>query len=435
MGSETGVDLHCLSAPGLARRIRNQRSTHVKTKCWAVALVALSLAPASFAAPIYPITIDGNMNDWESLPSYTDPADDQHDTDHDQENDVPAPVDHPDVDLLEFKFTHDNDNLYAWFRARGQLARTANFEQDGRRGRSYTIVTIDVDQDDVTGYPLHEGGYFPTTPGYDVNMEVEHYDGTFNTGHYLLHGCLDDASFAASQEEQAQGLVSIVPGNYDCYTQWVWYDDPPGFDPLTHGNAVILPGGEAIYWVVDRGPAYPDSIVEFALSADGHSGEMKAPLRGFMRSSADGMPIIAIGKVLDLSFSLEGSGEFSPDDMWASDTADPINGYFMGSELAGSNGDRKGHAGDKNDDFALDSSELLRMIQLYNLGEFHCDPAGEDGFNPGAGDRTCTPHEGDYNPRDWHFDLSEMLRAIQIYNKGGYEFCEEGEDGFCPTTN
>lgn len=419
--------------PGLARCIRNQRSSHVKTNCWAVALLALTLAPASFAAPIHPITIDGDMNDWENLPSYTDPLDDQHDTDHNLENDVPTYVDHPDVDLVEFKFTHDGQNLYAWFRARGQIANTAFDPDPEKGGRSYTIVTIDADQDDETGYPLHEGGYYPTTRGYDVNMEAEHYDGTFNTGHYLLHGCLGDdegPAYFASQEEQSQGLVSLVPGNYDCYTQWVWYDDPPGFE-----NEIILPTGEAIYWVVDKGPVYANSIVEFAISADGHSAEMKTPVRGFMRNSVDGLPIIGLGKVLDLSFSLEATPELAPNanGEWASDTADPINGYVMGSELAGSNGDRVGHAGDKNDDYVLDANELLRMIQLYNLGEFHCDPAGEDGFNPGAGDNTCTPHEGDYNPRDWSFDLSEMLRAIQIYNKGGYEFCEEGEDGFCLT--
>ncbi|MBL7649964.1 MAG: hypothetical protein JNK74_27640 [Candidatus Hydrogenedentes bacterium] len=402
----------------------------MKANYWAAALAVLALAPTALAAPVHQITIDGNMNDWADVPSYTDPSDDQHDTDHTGASDVPAYVNHPDVDLLEFKFTHDGENLYAWFRARGQIANTANFTDNGARGRSYTIVTIDVDQDDETGYPLHEGGYYPTTRGYDLNMEVEHYDGTFNTGHFLLHGCLDDASYAASEAEQSQGLVSIVPGNYDCYTQWVWYDDPPGYP-----NEIILPSGEAIYWVVDKGPVYPDSIVEFAISADGHSAEMKSPFRGFMRNSQDGTPVIALGKVLDLSFSLEGSGELAPGAQWASDTADPINKYVVGSELAGSNGDRAGHAGDKNDDFVIDSSELLRMIQLYNLGEFSCDPTGEDGFNPGAGDKTCTPHEGDYNPQDWHFDLSEMLRAIQIYNKGGYELCEEGEDGLCLVSN
>lgn len=400
---------------------------------WTALAIASLLGGTASAEPIRQITIDGNFADWANARSYTDPQDDQHDTDHDGEFDTPAYVDHPDVDLVEFKFAHDDQNLYAYFRSRGQIGRTSNAIADGQAGRFYVIVTIDVDEDDATGYPLHEGGYYPTTPGYDMNMEVEFYDGAFNTGHYLLHGCLGDQgspSFFASQEEQAQGFVSIVPGNYDCYTQWVWYDDPPGF-----ADEIILPTGEAIYWVVDRGPVYPDSIVTIAISDDGHEAEMKAPFRGFMKDAPEGNPIIAMGKKLDVSFSLEASPELAPSEDWGSDTADPINTYVVGSEVAGGNGDRLGHAGDMNDDFSLDSSEVLRMIQLYNLGEFHCDPLGEDGFSPGAGDRTCTPHEGDYGPEDWQFSLSEMLRAIQIYNWGSYELCDgfdsDSEDGLC----
>lgn len=406
----------------------------MKSIRWVPFLMAICFSLPLSAAPIHQITIDGNFGDWASIPVYTDPTDDQHDTDHNQADDVPAYVDHPDTDLLEFKFSHDGENFYAYFRSRGEIGRTASQAEHGDSGRYYVIVTIDMDNDDETGYPLHEGGYYPTTTGYDMNMEVEFYDGTFNTGHYLLHGCLEPESsgpeFEASQMEQAMGLVSLVPGNYDCYTQWVWYDTPPGFE-----NEIILPTGDAIYWVVDRGPVYPDSIVRIARSADGHQAEMKAPFRGFMKDSTTMEPIAALGRTIDISFSLEASDELAPGGQWASDTADPIEDYVVGSELAGSNGDRAGHAGDIDDNFQLDSSELLRMIQLYNMGEFSCDPAGEDGFSPGAGgSKTCTPHNADYN-QDWHFDLSEMLRAIQLYNKGGYRLCAQGEspgdDGLC----
>ena len=77
-------------------------------------------------------------------------------------------------------------------------------------------------------------------------------------------------------------------------------------------------------------------------------------------------------------------------------------------------------------------SELLRAIQLYNVGEYHCDAAGEDGFAPGAGDRTCAPHASDYSPQDWSVNLSELLRLIQLYNSGGYHPDAAGEDGFAP---
>ena len=119
------------------------------------------------------------------IPSYTDPADDTHDTGHDQRTDVPSYVDHPDVDLLEYKVSHDDENLYFYFRSRGEIGRTQTSDSGAPAGRYYVIITIDVDDNDDTGYWVHEGGYYPTSRGYDVNAEIEFYDGQFNTGHYL----------------------------------------------------------------------------------------------------------------------------------------------------------------------------------------------------------------------------------------------------------
>jgi hypothetical protein len=94
------------------------------------------------------------------------------------------------------------------------------------------------------------------------------------------------------------------------------------------------------------------------------------------------------------------------------------------------------HTADQDENGSFDLSELLRVIQLYNVGSFHCDVAGEDGYAPGldAAAQACTPHSSDYNPQDWRIDLNELLRAIQFYNTGGYTYCPESgtEDGFCP---
>ena len=91
------------------------------------------------------------------------------------------------------------------------------------------------------------------------------------------------------------------------------------------------------------------------------------------------------------------------------------------------------HKADTNMDNVIDLSELLRVIQFFNSGGYHCDAAGEDGYAPGsAGDTSCAPHSADYNPVDWNIDLSELLRVIQLFNSGGYHPCAEGEDGFCP---
>lgn len=92
---------------------------------------------------------------------------------------------------------------------------------------------------------------------------------------------------------------------------------------------------------------------------------------------------------------------------------------------------REHHSADCNPrDNVITLSELLRVIQLYNVGEHRCAPGSEDGYAAGHGDPSCEPHTSDYNPTDWKISLSELLRVIQIYASSGYESDPEGEDGF-----
>ncbi|MCC6487537.1 MAG: hypothetical protein IT364_08545 [Candidatus Hydrogenedentes bacterium] len=290
-----------------------------------ILVVFMVCAIGAYAEPMHDIKINGKFNDWADIPSHTDPAGDTHDTDHNQPGDTPAPVEHPDVDLIEFKITHDAENLYAYFKSTGVIGRTQK-ASEGKEGRFYVIVTIDVDNKDETGYWLHEGGYYPTSPGYDMNMEVEFFGGYFNTGHYLNHGCRNEGEYLAAQDQQAQGWIKLRPGTYDWYTQWVYWDWPTGLD-----EEIILPNGAAIVWVVDKGPVY-QGIIEIGVSEDGHEAEMKAPFRGFL-SRKNGNPIMRLGRRIDVSFSLEASGELAPGGEWASDTADPVS-YRLGKRNA-----------------------------------------------------------------------------------------------------
>ncbi len=272
------------------------------------------------------IAIDGRFDDWAAIKSYTDPAGDTHDTDHKLPGDRPAAVEHPDVDLLEYKVAHDREHLYFYFRSRGTIGRTQRAAPRGEAsreaGRYYVVVTIDVDQNDKTGYWIHEGGYYPTSPGYDVNAEVEFYGGELNTGHYLNHGAKSDAELLAAFRDQTQGkyvaghdgpypagFLRVLPGTYKYYTQWSLHDD---------GTLTI---------VRDKGPVVP-GVMRVRLSSDGHELEMAVPLRGFLKDER-GRPIIGPGSVLDLSLSLEASGELAPGRAWASDTGEPINGYVV----------------------------------------------------------------------------------------------------------
>jgi hypothetical protein len=285
------------------------------------------------AEPIHNIVIDGNFSDWATVASHSDPAGgpgvlhngipDTHDTDHSGPNDIPIYVNHPDIDLVEFKFTHDTANLYAYFRATGVIGNTTNSPPN--KSRYYVIVTIDVDNNTNTGYGLHEGGYYPTSYGYDMNMEYEFYNGHANKGNYLNHGATNQAQLDAAFQDQMNGIVRVLPGSYDFYPEWVWFDSP------TIGTT-RLPAPEdyaSITFVDDKGPSY-QGITRIALSPDGHQAEMVAPFRGFMRDPW-GQRIMSLGKTINISFSLEASPETAPlsGGNWASDTGDPIKGYYL----------------------------------------------------------------------------------------------------------
>lgn len=91
------------------------------------------------------------------------------------------------------------------------------------------------------------------------------------------------------------------------------------------------------------------------------------------------------------------------------------------------------HSADSNGDGKIGLNELLRVIQFFNIGGYYCSEGTEDGYAPGIGnDYSCQPHSSDYNPQDWKINIEELLRLIQIYNVGHYYPCPGGsEDGFC----
>jgi len=268
------------------------------------------------------IVIDGEFDDWTGAKSYSDPPNDTHDTDHTQRTDEPSMVDHPDVDLLEYKVSHDSENLYFYLRDRGRIGHTQQSAAGRVAGRYYVIVAIDVDADDETGYWISEGGYYPTTGGYDVNAEIEYFDGAFNTACYLNHGARNKDELQRAFLDQSQGryrrdvdgpypagFMRLLPGTYKQYTQWVYHDD----DTLT--------------FVRDKGPVV-EGIAKAAISQDGQQIEAQFPRRGFLKDK-NGKPIVAPGSTLDFSFSLEASGELAPGQRWATDTGEPIDGYVL----------------------------------------------------------------------------------------------------------
>lgn len=110
------------------------------------------------------------------------------------------------------------------------------------------------------------------------------------------------------------------------------------------------------------------------------------------------------------------------------------------AELAAWTGFNPYHDADINANTAIETSELLRIIQLYNARGYRCASGAaitEDGFAPGAKSAdatadTCRKHAADYNPEDDAINFNELLRIIQFHTIGRAIPCESGEDGFCP---
>lgn len=91
------------------------------------------------------------------------------------------------------------------------------------------------------------------------------------------------------------------------------------------------------------------------------------------------------------------------------------------------------HSADTNHNWSISLTELLRVIQFFNMLGYHVQAGTEDGYGPGPGSKVGIPHDSDYAPRDWIVNLGELLRLIQFFNTpGGYLPASGTEDGFAP---
>eukprot|EP00697_Spironema_sp_BW2_P005731 gnl/Spiro4/17991_TR9599_c0_g1_i1.p1 gnl/Spiro4/17991_TR9599_c0_g1~~gnl/Spiro4/17991_TR9599_c0_g1_i1.p1 ORF type:complete len:400 (+),score=91.56 gnl/Spiro4/17991_TR9599_c0_g1_i1:123-1322(+) len=299
------------------------------------------------AEPPHKIVINGKFDDWlkSDITIYTDPEDaedgsvtqdgipDCHDTDHKLPRDTPAHVFNGDFDLLRFAITHDEENVYAYLMARGDISRTSQVGKDGQTtaGRSYIQVAMDIDNDYSTGYCLCEGGYYPNACGYDIQFELEMYNGTFNTAHYLLHAMVNESQLTEARFLAIhKGEVFLAPAHYDLYTEWVYYD-PNTITPEERARCTdgphTLPNGAAICFVADKANGPFSGIMDHAFDEARHQVEIKAPYRGFL--NRNGKPVLGLGQKVTVVMMLEGSGEYSSPNSWCTDAAYPIRGYVF----------------------------------------------------------------------------------------------------------
>ncbi|MCX8065006.1 MAG: PASTA domain-containing protein [Candidatus Hydrogenedentes bacterium] len=205
------------------------------------------------------------------------------------------------------------------------------------------------------------------------------------------------------------------------------YDDqyPAGF-VISHTYAdMYLPLFYTVEFIVSKGP-YPEGEGEGVSEGgvEGHfEGEGVIEGEGLLEGIIEGEGALEGEGVLEGGIEGEGTaeGEGLPE------------GSIEGEGTV--EGEISPHSADQNGDWKINLSELLRVIQFFNSGGYHCagsEPT-EDGYLPGyEGDKNCKPHASDYNSQDWIINLNELLRLIQFFNMGGYYQCPTGEDGYCP---
>ena len=165
-------------------------------------------------------------------------------------------------------------------------------------------------------------------------MEIEFYNGQFNHGSYLNHGANDSASLQAAKEGNINGVTIIKQGNYTFYTEYDYWGK--GTAPTTSeqlrcvdGPYILPTMNEFICFNPDKAPGPFFGAITYAKSAQGDEIEYAAPFVGFMKD-VKGNPIMALGKTIDVSISLESSPDYSTPKEWVTDTAPPINGYYLG---------------------------------------------------------------------------------------------------------
>ena len=224
----------------------------------------------------------------------------------------------------------------------------------------------------------------------------------------------DDGTTLGLSGFKASDNINLTPGN----TYWLVVSTfrgattpvgGPSLDDQVVGDfgayRVCLPTGAVVLEVVGGGGDECLAVEE---------GE------GIVEGEGEGTPVEGEGE----GVTPEGEGEGTPAE----------------GEGEGAEGELPVYTADLDGDGILDLEELLRVIQLFNAGEYFCtdDLVSDDGYaladdGIAFGTPGCAYHASDYDPENLgQIVLSELLRVIQFFNLGGVQPCVgQSEDGFC----
>ncbi len=351
-------------------------------------------------------------------------------------------------------------------------------------------IVVKASQTDGTGALASAGTYFSMTPGFQTGsamkrlkdhlkpyMDTEEVYVTVDFGYdwYLDTGSpaenqVDFLSVMLHEITHSLGWVSlcdsaggsqIAPNSYSVWDQFaarrsdmlaLFSGNPPAFQgnvadltgrnivfsgPMAHARygqevppAIYAPstwdpGSSMAHW--DTGNIVGGAVMEAAILV-GSTRRQWAPV------DLGALIDIGYGNIALIEGESEGSSEGEAEGIVEGEgTPEEGEGVMEGEGMEEGGGGTGSHAADQNGDNLISLSELLRVIQFFNSGGFHCQTGTEDGYAPGSGgDTSCTAHSSDYTPQDWTIGLSELLRLIQFFNSGGYHECIGTEDGYCP---
>jgi hypothetical protein len=171
----TGAAENSDAEPSVTVTWTGQFTTSLRSDAESLIIVgAIPQADQSKSSPAS-IAIDGNFDDWRNIAGVDDAKGDM----------VPYLEYVPDVDLLEFKLSHDERHIYFYARVAGQVGRS---HPSG--GRSYFYAYMDVDRDPGTGFlPTRDDEcYFGVDIGDDCEVQFEFVDNAFRKSFYGFCG-------------------------------------------------------------------------------------------------------------------------------------------------------------------------------------------------------------------------------------------------------
>jgi hypothetical protein len=246
------------------------------------------------------ITIDGNFDDWRNVAGVDDRRGDL----------VPYLEYVPDVDILEFKVSHDDEHIYLYARVAGQVGRT---HSDG--GRGYFYAYMDVDRNAGTGFlPSRDDEcYFGVDIGDDCEVQFEFVNNAFRKTFYGFCGLGGNDNVLKQQ-------LHIGKSHYGRF-------EDNGAERINYKSEYTYRNGKTD--ITEDLKLGTSDTIRLAISPDGHEVEVASAFTGFLKDSK-GRPIVQLGQTIDIAAGMECDSKAYPGKTnWAADNTIAIRGYQL----------------------------------------------------------------------------------------------------------